>query len=141
MPYTLDNSIASNSLHVMDLKLCEVRIQNEARFPWFILVPKRDNIYELIDLPEAEQALLMQEIAQVSHAVKAVFDPDKLNVGALGNIVKQLHVHVIARYQTDLAWPNPVWGFFEQTTRYAEDVLERRVQNIKKHLSHSHAPL
>lgn len=138
MPYTLDNSIASNSLHIMDLKLCEVRIQNEARFPWIILVPKRDSIYELIELSETERSVLMQEITLVSHAVKIVFNPDKLNIGTLGNIVKQLHIHVIARYQTDLAWPNPVWGFFEQTTRYAEDVLERRILNIKRHLSDSH---
>lgn len=83
---------------------------NDMRFPWLILVPERDGAEEIIDLGEADRAALMREIALVSEALKALWSPDKLNVGALGNRVRQLHVHVLARFVSDEAWPGPVWG-------------------------------
>ncbi|GBU09598.1 histidine triad domain protein [Gammaproteobacteria bacterium] len=134
MNYQLDPILAANTRHVTSLTLCEVRIQNEARFPWVILIPKMDNIIEIIDLSDENQLQLMREIAQVSKAMNIVFDSDKLNIATLGNIVKQLHFHVIARYEADLAWPNPVWGFFEQTASYGADALSRRILTLKTHL-------
>lgn len=128
---TLNEELAKNSRFVTDLPLCEVRIQNEARFPWILLVPKRDNIEEIIDLSVEDQEQLLKELRMASKVMQEAFDADKLNVGALGNIVRQLHVHVIARYETDLAWPNPVWGYFELSTQYGADALERRITLIK----------
>ena len=128
---TLNEELAKNSRFVTDLPLCEVRIQNEARFPWILLVPKRDNIEEIIDLSVEDQEQLLKELRMASKVMQEAFNADKLNVGALGNIVRQLHVHVIARYETDLAWPNPVWGYFELSTQYGADALERRITLIK----------
>ncbi|PWD85386.1 HIT domain-containing protein [Ignatzschineria cameli] len=127
----LDEELAKNSRLVTNLPLCEVRIQNEARFPWIILVPKRDNIEEIIDLSIEDQEQLLKELRMASQVMQTQFDADKLNIGALGNIVRQLHLHVIARYETDLAWPNPVWGYFELSTQYAADALERRIKLLK----------
>lgn len=131
----LNEELAKNSRFVTDLTLCEVRIQNEARFPWILLVPKRDGIEEIIDLSEADQEQLLKEIRLASEAMQQVFDPDKLNIGTLGNIVRQLHVHIIARYETDLAWPNPVWGYFELSTQYGADALKRRIALLESELN------
>lgn len=130
----LDERIEEASKHVMNLELCELRLQNEDRFPWVILVPNRDNVSELIDLNEAEQTLLMQEISKVSKAMQIIFSPDKLNVATLGNIVKQLHIHIIARYENDAAWPNPVWGHFDDRAHYAYDPLRRRIKQLREAL-------
>lgn len=130
----LNEELAKNSRFVTELSLCEVRIQNEARFPWILLVPKREGIEEIIDLTEADQMQLLKEIELASKAMQQVFDPDKLNIGTLGNIVRQLHVHIIARYETDLAWPNPVWGYFELSTQYGADALKRRIELLKSEL-------
>lgn len=128
---TLNEELAKNSRLITDLPLCEVRIQNEARFPWILLVPKRDNVAEIIDLTQEDQEQLLKELCIASKVMQTSFNADKLNIGALGNIVRQLHVHVIARYETDLAWPNPVWGYFELSTQYGADALERRIKLIK----------
>ncbi len=127
----LDDELARNSRFVTDLPLCEVRIQNEARFPWIILIPKRENIVEIIDLSIEDQEQFLKELRMASKVMQSAFDADKLNIGTLGNIVRQLHLHVIARYETDLAWPNPVWGYFELSTQYASDALTRRIALIK----------
>jgi diadenosine tetraphosphate (Ap4A) HIT family hydrolase len=83
---------------------------NDARFPWLILVPRRNDLSELIDLDAADRAILMEEIAAASAVLRARPGVDKINVGALGNIVRQLHVHVVARSVGDATWPGPVWG-------------------------------
>lgn len=93
-----------------DLPLSRVVIINDANFPWLLLVPRRPGIVEIIDLDEVEQAQLMTEITRVSRALKDVTDCDKLNVAALGNVVPQLHVHIVARRKGDAAWPKPIWG-------------------------------
>lgn len=83
---------------------------NDQRFPWLILVPQQPNLIEIIDLDEASQLQLMEEISLISREMKQIFSPDKLNIAALGNMVSQLHIHIIARYKNDEAWPNPIWG-------------------------------
>ncbi len=108
--FILDLRLAVDSEPVLALPLSDVRLMNDARFPWLIMVPRRMGKIEIIDLDVADRALLIDEIAAVSHALKAVTDCHKLNVGALGNAVRQLHVHVIARQTADPAWPGPVWG-------------------------------
>lgn len=93
-----------------DLPLSRVLVVNDANFPWVMLVPRREEIVEIVDLDEVERTQLMSEIALVSNALREVTKCDKLNVAALGNVVPQLHVHIVARRKTDSAWPKPVWG-------------------------------
>jgi diadenosine tetraphosphate (Ap4A) HIT family hydrolase len=108
--WTLHPLLARDTIPVGDLKLCHVCVINDAHFPWVLLVPRRPHVVEMIDLSDADQMRLMKEIAIVSDAVKSITRCDKLNVAALGNVVPQLHVHVIARFRADPAWPKPVWG-------------------------------
>jgi diadenosine tetraphosphate (Ap4A) HIT family hydrolase len=93
-----------------DLPLSRVLVMNDANYPWLILVPRKPNLTEVIDLDEVEQAQLMTEVTRVARALREVTHCDKLNIAALGNVVPQLHVHVIARFRNDPAWPKPVWG-------------------------------
>ncbi|WP_114395703.1 HIT domain-containing protein [Oleisolibacter albus] len=106
----LDPRLAADTVAVCRLELCQVLLMNNDALPWLILVPDRPGLREIIDLPAAEQTLLMQEIARTSLVLRTLYAPDKINVGALGNVVSQLHVHVLARWATDPAWPGPVWG-------------------------------
>lgn len=107
---SLDPRLAADSIAIGKLALCEVRLQDDARFPWLVLVPQRENVSELFELAAPDQAAAMEEIARVSAALRAVTQCLKINVGALGNIVRQLHIHVVARDEGDAAWPGPVWG-------------------------------
>jgi len=108
--FELDRRLAADSLAVVDLCLCTVRLMNDQRFPWLLLVPRRADMVEMLDLDAVDRQQLWEEIRTASEAVRAVFSPDKLNVAALGNVVSQLHVHVIGRFRDDVAWPAPVWG-------------------------------
>jgi len=108
--FELDPRLASDTMELCDLALCRVLLMNDARFPWLILVPRQTGLRELHELDEWQQVALMQEIVKSQRALSRVFSPDKLNVGALGNVVGQLHIHVIARFRGDEAWPGPVWG-------------------------------
>jgi diadenosine tetraphosphate (Ap4A) HIT family hydrolase len=108
--FRLHPQLAQDTTPVGDLALSRVLLMNDANYPWLILVPRRAGAVEIVDLAEDEQILLTQEIARASHALKAVAACDKLNVAAIGNVVPQLHVHVVARRRDDPAWPKPVWG-------------------------------
>jgi diadenosine tetraphosphate (Ap4A) HIT family hydrolase len=108
--WTLDPRLAEDSVTLGDLPLSRVLLMNDANYPWLILVPRRPNLIELIDLDDSGQATLMIEIARAARALKDVTPCDKLNIAALGNTVRQLHVHVIARRQGDPAGTRPVWG-------------------------------
>ncbi len=108
--FVLAPELTRDCIEVTDWPLCKVLLMNDSQYPWFILVPRKMGLKENIDLSEADQLLLMQESAKLSRLLQDVFSPDKLNVAALGNMVPQLHIHHIARYKTDAAWPAPVWG-------------------------------
>lgn len=108
--WSLDPRLAEDTFALGDLPLSRVLLMNDANYPWLILVPRRGNLVELIDLDEAGQMMLMAEITRAARAVKEVTACDKLNVAALGNTVRQLHVHVIARRNGDAAGSRPVWG-------------------------------
>lgn len=108
--FTLNSSLAADSIPVAKLDLCEVRLMNDANFPWLVLVPQLPGAIEIVDLDPDTRHLLMDEIARASQALRSVTGAEKLNVAALGNQVSQLHVHVIARFRDDDAWPGPVWG-------------------------------
>lgn len=120
--FGIDPRLSGESVPLATLPLCEALLRDDARTPWVILVPRREAAVELHDLAEADQVQLMAEIAAVSAALADVSGAHKINTGALGNMVRQLHVHVVARNEGDFAWPGPVWGVGE---RIAMDVAER----------------
>jgi diadenosine tetraphosphate (Ap4A) HIT family hydrolase len=110
MPFTLHPTLARDTVEVTRWPLCRVLLMKDSRFPWLILVPEREEVREIHELPAADRAALVEEIARTGEALSRLFQPDKVNVGALGNVVPQLHVHVVARFAADAAWPGPVWG-------------------------------
>ncbi|PVB61331.1 HIT family protein [Labrenzia sp. 011] len=108
--FNLNPRLEGDSYPVTDLPLCAVRLMKDANYPWLMLIPRKQDLVEIIDLDDADQQQLIREIALASKVLRAVVNCEKLNVGALGNQVSQLHVHVIARFRDDQAWPSPVWG-------------------------------
>jgi diadenosine tetraphosphate (Ap4A) HIT family hydrolase len=108
--FVLDPRLAQDTVPLGDFPLCRLLLSNDSNYPWFILVPRRAGISELFQLNAADQLQLWQETTALSQALSDAFNADKLNVAALGNIVSQLHMHVIVRYREDAAWPAPVWG-------------------------------
>lgn len=108
--WSLHPRLAGDTSLVGDLPLAQVRLMHDANYPWLLLVPRRPGVSEIIDLSDAGQAQLAAEIAQTSRALKTLTACDKLNVAAIGNVVPQLHVHVVARRRDDAVWPRPVWG-------------------------------
>jgi diadenosine tetraphosphate (Ap4A) HIT family hydrolase len=113
MEFALDPRLDAGTTLVKTLGLSELRLMNDARFPWLLLVPRRGGVREIIDLAEGDRQTLLEEIALASQALKATTGCHNLNVAALGNVVPQLHVHVIGRFPDDPAWPRPVWGVGE----------------------------
>lgn len=110
MIFSLHSRLQQDTLKITDLTLSRLLLMNNRNFPWLILVPRKSKIRELTDLEPKDRLILMEEICLVSEKMQALFKPDKINVASLGNLVPQLHVHVVARYQDDAAWPGPVWG-------------------------------
>lgn len=109
--FALDARLEADSVQLMWLGLCELRVMDDRRWPWLVLVPQRAGIEEVHDLTPLDQAMLTFETNLVSQGLKKVTGCRKINIGALGNIVRQLHVHVIARNEGDPGWPGPVWGY------------------------------
>jgi diadenosine tetraphosphate (Ap4A) HIT family hydrolase len=108
--WSLHPQLDRDTASIGDLPLSRVLVINDANYPWLLLVPRRPNIIELIDLDDVDRAQLMTEVTRVARALRAVTECHKLNIAALGNAVPQLHVHIIARFRHDVAWPKPVWG-------------------------------
>jgi diadenosine tetraphosphate (Ap4A) HIT family hydrolase len=108
--FSLHPRLEADTVFVADWTLSRVLLMNDARYPWLILVPRRADAVELFELDEADRAVLTEEIARASRGLKALRKAAKINIGALGNLVPQLHVHVVARSPGDAAWPGPVWG-------------------------------
>jgi diadenosine tetraphosphate (Ap4A) HIT family hydrolase len=108
--FVLDPLLHADTHAIGRFSLSRVLMLDDARYPWLVLVPEIPGLEEIIDLTEHDQQQLMREIASASKVLQTLYKPDKLNVGALGNRVRQLHVHVLARFVSDVAWPGPVWG-------------------------------
>jgi diadenosine tetraphosphate (Ap4A) HIT family hydrolase len=108
--FVLDSRLEQDTFTVGDFPLCRLLLSNDSNYPWFILVPRRADIAEVFELTEADQLQLWKETCALSSLLSGEFKADKLNVAALGNVVSQLHMHVIVRYRADAAWPAPVWG-------------------------------
>lgn len=106
----LDERLAEDSYPVSELPLCQLRLMDDTRYPWLLLIPRRHGVSEVFDLDEADQQQLWRETSRIGQALKEFLGGDKLNVASLGNVVPQLHVHLVIRRQSDEAWPGPVWG-------------------------------
>ncbi|KZN59913.1 HIT domain-containing protein [Pseudoalteromonas luteoviolacea] len=130
MAFELAPELQRDCIELATWPLCKVLLMNDSQYPWFILVPKVEGLREIIDLDAQQQLQFWQESKQLSELLMSVFEPDKLNVAALGNMVPQLHVHHIARYANDAAWPKPVWG-----VNPAQPYTEAQLVELKKALA------
>ena len=128
--FVIDPRLAGDGHLVGELELSRLLLMNDARFPWLILVPRRPALRDLIDLARDDQHALLDEINRCAHVLHALDKPDKLNIAALGNVVAQLHVHVIARHTRDAAWPRPVWNV-GSAEPYPADALRQRLGALR----------
>lgn len=133
-PWSLHPQLEADSHPLASFGLSELRLVDDANYPWLLLVPRVEGARELVDLDEAQQVVLLREIDRVSRLLLREFRPHKLNVAALGNVVPQLHVHLIARRTEDAAWPSPVWGRVE-ARRYEPEELVERVRGLRAALA------
>lgn len=127
--FTLHPQLVSDTVTLGYLPLCQVLLINNKEYPWVTLVPQEADIDEITDLVPEKRSQLMEEISLISAMMRQIYAPDKINVAALGNIVPQLHIHIIARYKTDKVWPNPVWG--HETTAYEDTALRDTVKVLQ----------
>lgn len=128
--FNLDNRLEADSHFIADGPLSQLRLMDDERFAWLIIVPRVTDAVEWVDLDAAAQGLLLAEINQAANLLRICSPCDKLNIGALGNIVRQLHVHVIARIKGDSAWPGPVWGS-GAIQRLSEPMRQKRLEHFR----------
>ena len=128
--FNIDKKFIKSSNYIIDLKLCSIRLHNNSKFPWLILIPKRNKIKDMTDLNSKDQTLLMKEIVFVSKIMKKLFKTSKLNVEKIGNIVPQLHIHIIARSKKDISWPLSVWVV--KGKKYTAKHLKEVINKIRK---------
>ena len=133
MSFKLEKKFLKTSHHLTDLKLCTIRINDNSKFPWIILIPKRNKVIDMSDLNSRDQILLMKEIVYVSKIMKKLFKTSKLNVEKIGNIVPQLHIHIIARSKKDSSWPLSVWVV--KGKNYSKTALKVIVDKLRKALN------
>ncbi|QDM18877.1 HIT domain-containing protein [Tardiphaga sp. vice352] len=129
--WSLHPQLQKDTIDIGDLPLSRVLVVKDAHYPWLMLVPRRADTVEIIDLDEVAQGQLMTEINRVGRALKEITQCDKLNVAALGNVVPQLHVHIIARRTSDAAWPRPVWGVMPPLAHDAAEV-QRFISELRR---------
>ena len=122
--FKLDRQLEQDTVLVADWHLCQVRLMNDSRYPWVILIPKVEDVYEIHQLADEQQQLLLGESVRLSKALEQLFAPHKLNVAALGNMVRQLHIHHIVRFEDDASFPRPVWGVGDAVPYEAEALNE-----------------
>ena len=127
--FKINNKFLKSSHHIIDLKLCSVRLHDNSKFPWLILIPKRKNVTDISDLNFKDQILLMKEIVFVSKLMKKLFKTSKLNIEKIGNIVPQLHIHFISRKKTDSSWPLSVWVV--KGKKYSAKTLKEVLNKIR----------
>jgi diadenosine tetraphosphate (Ap4A) HIT family hydrolase len=132
--WVLDPQLERDTVEIGDMPLCRALLINDANYPWLLLVPRRHHIVEIVDLDYIEQAQLMSEVAQAARSLKAITGCDKINVAALGNVVPQLHVHVVARSRSDPAWPKPVWGAVPARS-YDDAELQKLLTPLRQRLA------
>ena len=135
--WVLDQKLADDSIFVADWPLSQLRLINDSRFPWLVLVPRLSNIEEIFQLSSDDQQRLLQESSHLAKTLSDLFKADKMNVAALGNVVRQLHVHHIVRYVDDCCYPSPVWGVGEALP-YKDIELQQRVDELRAALTLVH---
>jgi diadenosine tetraphosphate (Ap4A) HIT family hydrolase len=126
--FTLDAKLENDSFFIANLDLSELRLINNSDYTWLILIPKINNLIEITDLSPQDYATLGKEIRELATIIQKEFNPDKLNIATIGNIVKQLHVHIVARYKDDKTFPKPVWG--NEFIPYSKEELELKISKI-----------
>ncbi|MBC8268889.1 MAG: HIT family protein [Rhodospirillaceae bacterium] len=131
--FQLHPTLAADTIEITRWDVSRVMLMKDANYPWLILVPARPGLSALHDLEQADLAVMMGEIVRASEALKTLYDPTRINVAALGNMVEQLHIHIIARFTDDVAWPGPVWGA-EAPKPYPPQELEETVSRLQKEL-------
>ena len=131
--FVLDSRLQQDTLLVGDFPLCQLLLMNDRQYPWFILVPRREDVSELFQLDADDQLALWQEATGLAELLKDTFAADKMNVATLGNMVSQLHMHVIVRRQSDAAWPAPVWGH-QPARAYAPEELAHARRAVEREL-------
>lgn len=129
--FALHPQLAADTIEVGSVGLCSVLLMNDSQYPWLILVPQRPDIREVYDLSPSDQSLLWQEVSHCGQGLMDLHRGFKLNIGALGNMVPQLHIHVIARQTDDPAWPGPVWGV-KPAVAYSEDDLAGYLPQLRE---------
>src|SRR5262245_39941650 len=132
-PWELHPQLASDTVAIGDLSLSRVLLHRDANYPWLVLVPRRPGVVEIIDLDEADRTELLGEVTTLARAPKSVTRCDKLNIAVIGNVVSQLHVHIVARRRTDVAWPKPVWGTAPPRA-YAPPEVDRLVAALRSQI-------
>ena len=130
MSFKINKKFLKSSHHITDLQLCSIRLHDNSKFPWVILIPKRNKITDISDLNSKDQILLMKEIVHVSKIMKKLFKTSKLNIEKIGNIVPQLHIHIIARSKKDSSWPLSVW--VAKGKIYTKMSLSIMMQKVRK---------
>ncbi|MCL6416310.1 HIT domain-containing protein [Aestuariirhabdus sp. Z084] len=128
--YVLDPQLDKDTINIGDFPLCTLLLMNDSNYPWFILVPRRAGVQEIFQLSEEDQRQLLWESCYVSEKLKDLYSADKMNVAALGNMVRQLHLHQVVRYETDVAWPKPVWGAVKAKP-YTQQGLVETIERLK----------
>ena len=128
--FTLDPKLQGDSYFISDLGLSRLLLFNDSRYPWLVLVPRRDGLVEISDLNDSESQQLMREIRLCQRLLLEQFQPFKLNLGAIGNRVRQLHIHLVARRESDLAWPQPVWGH-SPAVAYSENAAQQLIDKLR----------
>ncbi len=131
MTFTLDKRLDDSSHFIEDWPLCRVSLKSDRTWPWLYLVPRRDGIREMYELPAADQMQLIREMGMAQQALQTLYAPDKINTAALGNMVPQLHIHIFGRYKTDAAWPRPVWAIHTDEIPYTETDKLAEIQKLK----------
>ncbi len=129
--FVLHERLAADTVTITDWPLCRIQLMNDATYPWVVLVPRRSGVVEIHELDAGDRLTLIEEIAKASHLLQNSVKAHKMNVAALGNVVPQLHVHVVARFTTDPAWPKPVWGVVPPQP-FEPHALEQEVARLKQ---------
>ncbi|OQW69421.1 MAG: histidine triad (HIT) protein [Proteobacteria bacterium ST_bin11] len=132
--FLLHQQLAQDCFQVGRFRLSELLMMNDSQYPWFILVPRRHNIREIYQLNQADRQALQAESCLLAEVLAEIYRPDKLNIAAIGNLVPQLHLHHVVRYQTDKAWPAPVWGKYARLP-YTGEQPEQRISQLRAALS------
>jgi diadenosine tetraphosphate (Ap4A) HIT family hydrolase len=125
-----DIELVKNCIFIKNYDLCALYLSKNANFPWLILIPRRNNIIEIFDLSTEERKILIEEINEISILSKNYFSADKINIATFGNVVSQLHVHIIVRFKNDLSWPKTAWNCDQEPTIYKQEQIEKIIHNF-----------